>query len=312
MISLRYVKLSSLCGALFITILLVYMLLFWVTVSPLYAMKVDPLSMHVTSPVRLVLAPDGDLLLSDYNSQSVLIIDSLSLGVKRIIEIEGRPVGVNSDGRLVYVGNETTGNVEVYSKNGKLRATIGNGEIGLPNDIAVDHATGQLFVVDAEAHHVRIFDAHGQNAGIIPAAGVNEQLAYPTALTIDQDAQLVYVSDQGPSVDGLSFRNRNARVRIYRYNGTYVDTLSGAFSRPQGLTLNQDGYLYLADGMRGQVLVFDLLSKNLVKTIGSPGTGAGQLSLPLDVVIIPDSGDLLVTNNRAGRLELFVGGGIVP
>jgi DNA-binding beta-propeller fold protein YncE len=288
------------------------MFLFEITNNPLAAKKIDPVDKYVTSPVRLALTPQGKLLLSDYQSQTVLVIDPLSLGVERRIKIKGRPTGVNGDGRLIYVGNETTGNVEVFGGHGKLKATLGDAGIGLPNDIAIDHATGQLFVVDAKAHHVRIFDAEGKNAGIIPAAGIDEQLAYPTALTIDPEAQLVYVSDQGPSDDSLGFSNRDARVRIYRYDGTYVDTLIGEFTRPQGLTINPDGYLYLADGMLGQVLVFDLLSKTLVKTIGTPGTGAGQLSLPLDVVVNPDNGDLLVANNRSGRLELFVGGGVAP
>ncbi len=312
MVRLRYAKLASLCGARTVTVMLVGLLLFGVMVIQAPAMKVDPVENHITSPTRLALTPQGDLLLSDYQSRSVLIVDPISLGVERIIKIEGRPVGVNGYGSWIYVGNESTGNVEVYGKNGKLKDTLGHGEIGLPNDIAVDHATGKIFVVDAKAKHVRVFDAQSRDVGIIPAAGVTELLASPTALTLDPKAQLVFVSDQDPSIGGLAFRNRNARVRIYRYDGTYVDTLSGEFTRPQGLTINSDGYLYLADGMRGQVLVFDLLSKNLIKTIGNPGTGVGQLSLPLDVVINPDTGDLLVANNRAGRLELFVGGGVVP
>lgn len=310
--SLDYVKLSSLFGTFVVRAVLVCLCFAGLAVPPLSAKKTDLVDLYVTSPVRLAMTHQGDLLLSDYQSQSVLVVDPLSLNVKRRIVINGRPTGVSGHGNHIYVGNESTGNVEVYSKQGKLRTTVGENSIGLPNDIAVDHVTGQLFVVDAEAHHVRSFDAHGQDAGIIPAFGIEQQLSYPTALTIDQDAQLVYVSDQGPSVDSLSFNNRDARVRIYRYDGTYVDTLSGPFTRPQGLTINPDGYLYLVDGMRGQVLVFDLLSKGLVKTIGSPGTGVGQLSLPLDVVVNPDTGDLLVTNNRAGRLEIFVGGGVVP
>ena len=310
MVNQRFVKLGSLYGVAIISIILAGMLLSKITTAPLAAKKIDSIDNYVTSPVRLALTPQGELLLSDYQSQTVLIIDPGSMGVEHKIKIKGRPTGVTGANRLIYVGNETTGSIEVYGKGKKVKA-IGNGSIGLPNDIAIDLATGQIFVVDAEAHHVRIFDVEGQDAGFIPAAGVDEQLAFPTALTLDQEAQLVYVSDQGPSDNALVFSNRNARVQIYNYDGTYVDTLTGEFTRPQGLTINPDGYLYLADGMRGQVLVFDLISKGLVKTIGTPGTAQGELSLPLDV-IITDTGDLLVANNRAGRLEIFVGGGVAP
>jgi hypothetical protein len=45
-------------------------------------------------------------------------------------------------------------------------------------------------------------------------------------------------------------------------------------------------------------------------TLGSFGDGPGQLMLPLDTVAA--AGDVYVTNNRAGRIERFAGGGIVP
>ena len=308
----QYLKLGSLFGTVVAAMAFSSLLLFAVAVQPLSAKKVDSLDKHVTSPVRLAWALNGDLLVSDYQSQSILIVDPTTRGLIRKIKINGRPGGVSGDDKLIYVGNESSGSVEVYSRNGKLTAAWGNGGIGLPNDIAIDHGTGQVFVVDTQAKHVRVFNAQGQDIGTIPDAGVAQILSYPTAVVIDPETMRVYVSDQGPSVDSIGFSNRNARVRVYSYDGAYIDTLTGAFTRPQGLTLSPDGYLYLADGMRSQVLVFDLLSKTLVKTIGSPGTDPGQLYLPLDVAINAGTGDLWVANNRAGRLELFPGGGVAP
>lgn len=312
MSSYRIVKLLSLCGFVVAAGLLVCVVFFIVAVAPLAAKKIDSFDAHVSSPVRLVFTHQGDLLLSDYRSQSVLIIDSSLQGVKSIIEIDGRPSGVDADGALIYVGNETKKSVEVYLRNGKLKGVIADGEIGLPNDIAVDHALGLVFVLDSAAGHIRVFNSKGQELNGIPSVGEAKHLEHPTAIAIDQETRKIYVSDQGPSVNILGFRNRNAFVHVYNYDGSYIDSIRGAFSRPQGLTINPDGYLYLADGVRGQILVFDLLSKSLVKTVGSPGTGPGQLQLPLDVAINVDSGDLWVANNRAGRLEIFEGGGIAP
>lgn len=307
---LRFVPANRTAGVVAATALALVLLLSATAFAK--ATKVVPLASQVTSPVRIAWTPKGDLLLSDYQTRSVLVVDPQQQVVRSKIVINGRPTGVTADNAHIFIGNETTGNIEVYTPQGKLHATWGNGAIGLPNDMAIDANAGHLFVVDAKAHQVLIFDRKGDGIGAIPAAGASQQLDNPTALTLDPKAGLVYVSDQGPSTDRLSFRNHNAFVRIYRYDGSYVDSLSGAFTRPQGLTLNQDGYLYLADAMLGQVLVYDTLSKGLVKTVGSFGLGPGQLSLPLDVAIDPGTGDLLVTNNRAGRLEIFAEGGIAP
>lgn len=312
MANLRPVKPCRWLSIALIATLFSCVLLFEAMAVPGHAKKVDPFDSNVTSPVRLALTQTGELLVSDNQTRSVLIVNLSSQKLEKRITVNGRPSGVGAYGQQIYIGNETSRSIDVYSRKGKFLSALGAGSIGLPNDIAIDQTSGLLFVVDAEAGHVRLFNSQGEDAGIIPSPGVTQTLVHPTALTIDQENQLVYVSDQGPSVDSLGFSNRSALVRIYTYSGSYVDTLSGAFTRPQGLTINPDGYLYLADGMRGQVLVYDLNSKSLVKTIGSPGTGPGQLSLPLDVAIHTDSGDLWVTNNRAGRLELFPGGGVSP
>lgn len=283
------------------------LLLFGMVVSPCFAKRSNPSGDPVTSPVRIDLTHQGNLLLSDYLGEAVLVLDPLSLTVKQRVNVTGRPVGVAGNDRVIYVGNESTASVEVYRYNGKMVGRIGNGTIRLPNDLAVDHASGQLFVLDAASRKVRLFNVGGEEVGGIPADG-EVPLRHPTALTLDQEKQLVYVSDQDPDPAD----DANASVHVYSYDGIHRGRLVGAFSRPQGLTINPDGYLYLADGLRGQVLVFDLISKTLIKTIGSSGSAQGQLLLPLDVVILPDTADLVVTNNRNGRLELFPGGGIAP
>ena len=100
-------------------------------------------------------------------------------------------------------------------------------------------------------------------------------------------------------------------VRIYDLQGMHLKTISGAgrFSRPQGLAANDKGQLFVADNLMCKILVIDFETGEIVSTLGEFGKELGQLRLPLDVVIEPDSGDLFVTNSQLGRIEAYREGG---
>ena len=44
-----------------------------------------------------------------------------------------------------------------------------------------------------------------------------------------------------------------------------------------------------------------------IASLAGHGTGVGELFLPLDVAIDEYEGDIFVTNNRMGRIEVFRG-----
>ncbi len=167
-------------------------------------------------------------------------------------------------------------------------------------------------MLDAAAGFVRVFDTSGTPVTILPAAG-QTAVDTPTALGVDPVNQRLWISDYGPfDPDNTSTGfggDRDAFVHEYDYAGIYKRTLSGDFSRPQGLAVVANE-LYLVDCVLAQVLVFDRSTLALKETIGTRGTDPGQLLLPLDLAIDTGSGDLYVTNNQAGRIELFKG--VVP
>ena len=231
--------------------------------------------------------------------------------VLRCIAVEGRPLGVAWSRGLVYVGNETAGTVEVYNPGGKLLFRFGSeGSARVPQSIALDAGSGRVFVVDGLEKAIKVFDLNGSPVATITgdAAG-NGKLVNPVACAVDPARSEVLVSDYGDPAASFP-----ARIRIYDFSGNFVTALSGrtgGFSRPQGLFV-QGNLIFLADGMLGQVLVFDRTTLAKVKTLGSFGDAPGKLMLPLDVLVDPASADVFVTNNRAGRVERFKKGGLVP
>jgi DNA-binding beta-propeller fold protein YncE len=273
-----------------------------------------PVPHKLYSPVRLAFNPESNLLVSDYRLGMILTVDRKSLEVKSWFQVEGRPLGVAWAKGRVFVGNSSKGCIEAYTRTGKKQYTLGGGShpVNQPQDIAVDTKPGYLFAVDGSDKAVKIFDLKGAFIRTIPADDPEHSiLSNPTAITLDTQQQLVYVSDYGDANRWIY-----PRVQVFDYEGNLIDTISGKagmfgqrFSRPQGLALNESGQLFLLDCFASEILVFDPATGALLKTMSGFGTEPGQLQLPLDLVIHKKSDDIFVTNNRAARVEHFEKGG---
>ena len=277
------------------------------------------------SPMRLDFGADGNLLVSDYQLGMIVTLDRKTNEPIRWFALEGRPLGIAYLKGHIYVGNTTAGRIDVFNvaglqfkKNGSFKTAVEN-----PTDIAVDPVTNRIFVVDGSAKHVKVFDTKGKLVGQIPASDPDHSLlAAPTGIAVDPVRQEVLVSDYGNKGENI-----DARVQIFDYSGNYLDTIvsmvsSGGmgmggwnkkprFSRPQGLAVDGAGHVFLVDCFSCEVLVFDRISGDLIKTLGGFGTDPGQMRLPLDIIIQSKTRDLFVTNNREARIEVFEKGGVL-
>jgi DNA-binding beta-propeller fold protein YncE len=271
------------------------------------------------SPVRVAVMSSGHVLVTDHYGNRVVEWDPSKNKVVRSIDVLGIPDGLAWGWGKIFVGNQTTQSVEVYSRTGKLLSVLGGvpGLVSRPNDIAVDSDAGLVFVLDAQTRLVQVYGSYDSGGALlytIPAPGA-KPLHRPASLTVDPARREVLVSDFG---EFGSFGSR-ALVNIYDYDGNYLGEISTRtqlaeyrFSAPQGLTVNGLGQVYLVDSMRGQVLVFDRETLRGVATIGEAGRAPGNLLFPLDVEIDGKTSDVYVTNYRLGRLEVFIGMGVSP
>lgn len=271
---------------------------------------------YLPSPVRIALGGPGELLVADSRSQIIVTIYPGKGRKSQSIDVPGRPVSVAAGWNKYFVGNERTQTVDVLDRKGQLLYTLG-GEglyIERPSDIAVDIDAGLVFVTDTATARVLVFQHEGALVRTIPAAG-QKALVAPTGVYVDTVRGEVLVSDFEAA--GNSFMAAGG-ILIYSYDGTYLTAIRGDqaggydFSRPQGLTVNAQGHIYLVDSFRGQVLVFDRETRKGIATFGAPGKKSGELLLPLDIVIDARSNDVYVTNNRNQRIEVFPGEGVRP
>ncbi len=273
-------------------------------------------------PRRIAEGRHGQLVVSD-DALGVVALDKQTLELVWSCPLPGSPFAVAEFHGLVFVGNTATQNVEVYRAKGgqgklEFLYNLGHSEAGqpgffqLPTDMAIDARQQLIFVLDSRAKSVKVFDVKGRFLYALPPVG-GFTLLSPSAIAVDGARGEVLVSDYGdPS--GFFGVNAPARVAIYSYSGAHLGLIDGnkRFARPQGLAVDGLGRIYLAEALLGQVFVFDRYSGTVIRTLGSFGTGAGQLALPLDVVVDQKSGDVFVTSNISRRVEVFRGAGRLP
>ena len=276
-----------------------------------------PLPTTMQSPARIALGPRGKMYVSDFGAQVIWELEADASGVRITgsIPVDGYPVGVAWANKLLFVGNASTGSVDVYrAKSGKwLHDLGGQGAIADPTDIAVDPHGRRVFVLDGQAGSVRVFDLKkGAPLYTISGPGTAEfDLTHPTGIAFDPVRGEVLVSDYGdPTTSGVP-----ARIKIFTADGSPVVSFSGKqgmlgsrFSFPQGLAVDGAGRILFADALAGEIHVLDRDTGATLEKLGTFGSGPGELWLPLDLVV-DENDSAFVTNNRPRRVEVFGLGG---
>jgi DNA-binding beta-propeller fold protein YncE len=251
-------------------------------------------------PTRLTWSADAQqLFVTDSRVGSVFIYDSVATLIGELKDL-GKPLGVavGPQGNI-YVGDNKSDLVEVYSSAGWQIATIGAATLKMPNDLAFDQ-NGQLYVVDSKRNLVEVFD---------PATGASlrtfgsGELRFPSALVIS--GQEVFVADQS-----------NFLVRVYDLQGNLLRsfggkvtqgfnyTWKGKFARLQSLAIDSTGRVHALDSHMGIIQILSAADGSYITYYGANGSAPGELDLPLDIDI-NQYGETAVANTRNERVELL-------
>jgi DNA-binding beta-propeller fold protein YncE len=124
-------------------------------------------------------------------------------------------------------------------------------------------------------------------------------LADPKGIAVDAVKGEVFVSDYGDPAVGIS-----ASIKVFDLSGALVRTITGNFSRPQGLALT-DSKLFVADNMLAQILEFDRTTDEMTTSYGCLGSSEGHMLLPLDVALDAEGLNLYVADNRNMRVTVL-------
>ena len=172
----------------------------------------------------------------------------------------------------------------------------GNGQLSEASDLAVDPASGSVWVADTMNSRLEEFSPGGEFIRTVGSHGSgNAQFEGLYGVAIDSKGN-VWASNCG---DG--------HIEEFNSKGEYITKFGSAgsgnaqFNCAEGLAIDYEGHLFIAD--RGNHRVQELNEKGeYIKSIGT--SGEGTLKSPADVVL-DSSGDLFVSDYENNRIVEF-------
>ena len=199
----------------------------------------------------------------------------------------------------------------------------GSGSLSDPTGVAVDAASGNIYVADGSGDRVHVFDPGGNFAGALPG-GFNG----PTGVAVDGSGS-VYVADYPPgriavfdsalrstanitragmdypyavAVDGsgniYALDSVEAVIQIFNSSGDHVAQFPVPSSNPLGVAVNASGYIYVADRNGNSVDIFG-------PSRAPAGALPGPFDGPLGVAVDGATGRVYVADTGNGSVKVF-------
>jgi DNA-binding beta-propeller fold protein YncE len=266
------------------------------------------LQAELRSPSRSAVAADGTILVTDTFYDHVARFDAGGnlLGTWPVPE---GPVGiaVHPDGRY-FVALRQPAKVAIYDSSFTRVGYLGEGLVTFvrPTDIDVATNTGNIYVADPGADRVYGFNSAGALVLTLGTRGSgNGQFRSPSAVTVDETLNRLIVADHD-----------NFRVQVFTTAGAFVrkfgdrnkypknQPAEGWTPRTQGLTVDAQSRIYVADALMSHVRLFNSAGTELVKLL-QYGSSPGQLRTPCDLALSPDGSKAYVVNTSAAAVEVY-------
>ncbi len=239
-------------------------------------------------------------------------------GVDRRPEMVWGKRGLSTPGKLLTPRAMTispTDELYIVDKSGRIQVYNANGDYlrgwrtpmikqGKPTGLGWG-VQGDLLVADTHYFRVLHYSSLGElnQPRTIGGEHGDEPGQFHFVTDVVQNAQGTYFVGQYGQIDQIQeFDPQGQYVRRWGSTGSQP----GQFSRPQGLLVDEQGLLWVADACNHRLQVFDVSGSEpqLVHSFGSPGHGPGQLQYPYGIVFDTD-GTLLVAEYGNHRVQRF-------
>jgi hypothetical protein len=226
----------------------------------------------------------------------------------------------------------------VYGQNGSLTSNIVNNggvgatSIGWPHRVVAD-ASGGLYVAQEQNNRVVYYPNGSQAASVVWGQGgsfttntVNNgglsasSLNTPRAAVPDTNGNLYIVDSSNHRVLFYPAGSLTA-TRVYGQGGSFTSGMANlggisadSLSNPNGVAVDTNGNVYIADSTNHRVLVYAGTSTTATGVYGQTGfatgaAGAGATGLNFPQHIVFDSlGNLYVSDQENNRIQMFAAG----
>lgn len=265
--------------------------------------QAQPATLVLERPQSGMVDSQGRVLVTDVSRQAVFVFDAQAgkplvwsqADQQRVFK---SPMGIVELGnQQIWVADADLALVARLDAQGRPLGSVGEGVLQRPVGLAFDSESGLVYVVDAHAHDVKMFDTSGHLKGTIGRRG--EQLGefnFPTYATFS--GGFLHVTD-----------TLNARIQVFDRRGDVQFSFGqlgryvGNLVRPKGVARDSDGNLYVIESFNDHVLIYSSQGDFLLP-IGGTGYDVGQFFLPSG--IWTDQRDrIYVADAFNGRVVVF-------
>lgn len=233
-------------------------------------------------PQTGMVGEDGRIYVTDIGRRAVFVFDETS-GEMQIWEQAGEgnfisPIGIAPGfADDILVADSGLGYIVRLDKAGKYLGALGGDVLERPTGLARDPQSNLLYVADTGQNQVKVLDDQGIVSQVIGGPGKEPgKFNGPTHLSF-RDGKL-YVSDTlNARIQILNITSGQgiSQVDVIGQRGLYV----GNLTRPKGVTVDEDGNVYVVESYYDHLLVFDQNGQYLMP-IGGSGGNIGQFFLP--------------------------------
>jgi ABC-type Fe3+ transport system permease subunit/sugar lactone lactonase YvrE len=241
--------------------------------------------------------PSNQAPLASQLFRRVQIIGSRGVGVGELNK--PRSVAVDAQDNLYVV--DMTGRVQKFSSNGVflLSWQMPQTDLGKPKGMGRDR-DGNIIVVEPHYQRVNVFSPEGNLIAQWGKRGTNAgELMMPRAVAVNSRRE-VFLSEYGLVERVQQFTPRGEKLLGgfgHPGNGP------GKFNRPEGLCVDAQDRLYVADSCNHRIQVFSSGGKFL-RAYGQAGKGKGELSYPYDICV-DAAGRQYVCEFGNSRIQVF-------
>src|SRR5204862_2482155 len=191
-----------------------------------------------------------------------------------------RSVAVDADDNLYAV--DMTARVQKFTPDGHFLSfwQMPETDRGKPKGMCRD-GKGNIVVLEPHYSRVNHFTPDGKRAAQWGAHGTNEgELAFPRSVIVNSKGD-IFVSEYGLTERVQQFTAEGTKlIRVIGRGGTG----EGEFNRPEGLGVDRQDRIYVADSCNHRIQIFSPDGK-FIETYGKPGASQGELSYPYDVKV---------------------------
>ncbi len=177
------------------------------------------------------------------------------------------------------------------------------GTIAIPQGIAVQEETGNVFVANDVTDQIQVFSSGGDFLQAFGGTGSGPgQFDGQSAIAFEPTTGNFYAGDVN-----------NNRINIFDPEGNYINSIAEGqfsspiegrvFSGPTSIVFDNNGYGYVGDYSGDRILKFNS-DGEIVDSIGSSGTAPGQFQGPSGIGITPE-GNLVVTDQFNNRIQVI-------